>query len=110
MDVNVDTLLVDFDGNSIPTDPDDETSPPFTLGRVCESALMTPMPGDNNTLDPVLERHDLAERIHKGGTITVTAEQVAQIKKRLPGRFGPVIVGPACRLLEGQPQRYPDGD
>ncbi len=46
---------------------------------------------------------NLALRVHAGGEVDLSAEEIVLIKERIGLLYGPVVVGPAWALLEQRP-------
>lgn len=96
MKVNFDLALTDFDGNDLT-----EKNETFRLKRAAIEALMVMFPEERDEGEHKYKRFDLASRVHKGGEQEVTPEEAALIKQRIGKLYGPAVVGPAYKLLNG---------
>ena len=98
MKVNMDQVLKDFDGDPIKDDKDR----PWTLGRICVSALSTPLESDKNlSPEKAVTRWVLATALHSGGEKELTPEEAAEIRERLPKCYAILLSGQACDMLKG---------
>jgi hypothetical protein len=91
--------ILNLDGSRISTVPGDEKSPPLTLGKVCEDALIATLPNDNPDVGEKGRRFFLALKIH-AGTAELTADEVTLVKKVVGLAYGPLVVGRAIELLD----------
>jgi hypothetical protein len=90
---NFDAPLTDFDGK-----PFEDGS---TLKTICMAALVSAADGDQQAKgEDKVKLFQLAQRIHAGGVIDVTSEDIATLKGRIGKLFGVVAVGRAFELLE----------
>lgn len=71
-----------------------------TLAEVVAIALVAP-PKENITPEESYRRGKLAQRIHIGGEIDISAEEIALAKKCVGLMWTPGIVAPVWDLLEG---------
>lgn len=90
--------ITNLDGSSIQMSDKDPT--PLTLGRVCEEALMAPLPQENVTAEEKSRKFWLALKIHDGKD-QLTADEIALAKKAVAQAYpSPLIVGRATALLD----------
>lgn len=95
---NFDATLKDFDGSEIQDPNNDGKITPLTY--YVKRALCTPfadepgLPGDVK-----VERYATAMKVHKGGDVELTPEEVVEIKKCVGKCFAPVIVGQIYEIL-----------
>lgn len=103
MKVNLDQPLVDFDGKPIREGNRNEPGDEFSLKKVITAALSTPLDEDKGmSTDKVVARWKLACRVHGGGEQELTAEELVEIKGRLPKVYpSALIAGQACEMLKG---------
>ncbi len=74
-----------------------------TLEDVSVNALLTPLPEDKGAPDAAtkaFQRFKLAEKLHDGKAIALTAEQIAMLKERIAQVYGAAVVGPAWIILD----------
>lgn len=96
--------IVDLDGRDIPMSQD-KGAPALDLRRAAEVALLAE-PDSRDPRAPPRDfaeksrRFDLALRIHDGGKIALTAEEVTLLKTAIAASFGPLIVGRAIQILD----------
>jgi hypothetical protein len=57
--------------------------------------------GEHTSGEQKVKDFQLAQRIVKGGEIEITAEEATRLKHRIAKFFGPIIVGQAWPLLDG---------
>lgn len=90
---NFDAVLLDLDNQPF--------SDNATLKSICIAGLVTPTPDDNQ--QPATEKvrlFTLAQKIHAGGVIDVTAEEIADLKARIGKNFHTLVVGRAFQMLD----------
>lgn len=104
MKIDFNAMLVDYDDKPLFFDKDDHA----TLKKMAVRALMSPeldATGRAQTLpaEQMIERDDLARRIHKASEpLEITVEEAGLIKKMIPVVFiHPMFVAQALRLIEG---------
>jgi hypothetical protein len=73
----------------------------MTLGLIGTRALMQVDPKEHEPGEQKVKDFQLAQRIVKGGDIEITAEEATRLKQRIAKFFGPIIVGQAWPLLDG---------
>lgn len=103
MKIDFSQKLQSFDGRDIALSEDGSSI--ATLRWVVTEALMAPAKqGDHIPGGSMVERYDLAAKIHNADRpLDVTVEQAAMIKKLIPLRFSmPVVAAPALKLMEGE--------
>ena len=108
--VDVSAPILDIDGKPIPAcaAKTPECERPMTLGDVAMTALLTPYPDEAEgtrggvpiTGQQKADRMALAIRIHDGGKVDLTAEQIALAKLLVGKAYGPLVVGRAWALLD----------
>lgn len=96
MKVNFSQPLKNLNGDSLKDDKDVA----IPLGTVCTNALMMTIQGDKADGVEKVKRYDLATRIHSGGEVEVSVEDVALIKKMIGEGYGALVVGQAYKMLE----------
>lgn len=97
MIVNFDSNLPDLNGKPLPKN-DKEALP---LKDVCIEALMAMVMEERVNGETKFKRYELALKINKGGEIDVTPEEATMLKERIGTMFGPAVVGPAFKILNG---------
>ena len=98
MKVNLDQALVDFEGDPIKDNKDQD----WTLKQAVVNALSTPLEDDKNmTADKAVSRWKLALRLHDGGEQELSPEEATEIRNRLPKCYAVMISGQACEMLKG---------
>lgn len=97
MKKNVDTVLNDLSGQPLKNGEQD-----MTLKVAAVNALMGVYP-DEQQLDgsEKAKRYALAQKIHAGGEVDLTSDDLALTKKLIGKAYGPVVVGPAYALIDG---------
>lgn len=79
---------------------------PMTLGAVSVNALMGQFADEQAiTGEEKFRRYQLAERVSDAGVQDVSAEEIALIKRLIGKAYGPVLVGPAFKALELDPEQ-----
>jgi hypothetical protein len=98
MKIDLSAKILDLKGKPLP-DADEE----LTLGSVICAATInqTPDEKDMKASDKV-RLFQLAERAVVGGEQDFTLEDAAFVKERIGRMFGPLVVGRAYKLLEGE--------
>jgi len=98
MRINFDQKLVNYRGD--PIKGDDEKY--LTVKEVCCLALTVARSNDNPQEWKIkFDMEKLAKTIWEGAT-TITSEDCVLIKKMVGSLYGPIVVGPICRILEGE--------
>ena len=99
MKIDFSKQLIGYDG-----EPLEEGKKVITLAMICCNALMNQteedakLPGEEK-----LRRFDLASMVYAGkGPVDLKVEDVAQLKTLIGKLYGPLVVGPAWKLLEGK--------
>lgn len=89
--------VTDFDGNPIKIGDD-----VLTVDKAVKQALLSHGPGDDSEPpDRKFGRWKLAERIHSSPSdVELSAEEIADIKKRIAGLWPAAVVGPVFMALE----------
>lgn len=85
--------------------PDTKATEVMTLRMVCAESLLTYFSDEMNI--PAEEKHKrfkLAQRItmSQDEPVKLTVEELTLVKKLVGRLYGPVVVGPAFDLLEGE--------
>jgi hypothetical protein len=101
--VKFDTTLKTLDGDPIKQDDKD-----FTLRQVAVNALMSfgekeAKIGGKEKFD----RYKLANKIHNGAD-GVKPEEIAKIKELIGELYGPLVVGQAWMVLDGDEEPEPE--
>lgn len=74
----------------------------LALKDVCIEALMAVVPSDERTSgETKYKRFQLAEKIVGGGEVELTPDEAVILKDRIGVCYGPAVVGPAYKLLNG---------
>lgn len=95
MKVDMNKAMLDLKGDAIVNN-----DAPLTLGAVCNIALNAPDDADKGqTPDKAVERWKLMMRIHEGGEVELTPEQVTMLRSKIVKSFAPIVAGQACSLL-----------
>lgn len=99
MKINVDTVMASIDGQPL-KGPDGKSD--ATLKNISVVALMTMFDQDKAMQgDEKLRLYEMATKINAGGEIELAPEDVVLLKKRIGFAYGPAVVGPAYKLLNG---------
>lgn len=104
MKIDFSQELVGLGGKPLKWGKDDpetgEQAATATLEIVCIEALLRPAEGQRGTsADEKLKRWKLAQSIHQGGEVEVTAEDIVLLKNAINTAFDTIVVGPAYALL-----------
>lgn len=91
-----------IDGKTPMRESQDEKSPVLTLAIVAENALLASYQDETNLSgEEKLKRFRLAEKIaSQKGDITLTAEEIALIKKLVAKAYNPLIVGDMVKAID----------
>lgn len=74
---------------------------PLTLSLLCVTALYSTIDEDRNSAAKLkFERDELARKIYKKSSVTLTAEEIATLKERVGKVYSAAQVGAAWRLLD----------
>jgi hypothetical protein len=102
-EINFSQPIVDLDGKSVPSSTS-EGAPPLDLKMVAGIALLTDKPPDPRTATPdaanKLHRFTLAVKIHLGGVIDLSAEEIAEVKAAIAGVWPTLVFGRAAEILD----------
>lgn len=109
MKIDFSTFLIGLDGEVL-KDPDVidrqgrvvKKGRTQSLGRVCVDALVAVERNSTPNGKTSFERYQLAEKINDKKEVDLEAEEIVELKDRVGAVFGPAIVGPAFKLLEGK--------
>ena len=71
------------------------------LKDVCVEALYTPNPQSPDSGAEKFRLHQLAVKLHRGGEIEISPEDVALVKDKIGTLYGANVVGPAYEILNG---------
>lgn len=91
--------ILNLDGSRILSVPGDEKSPPLTLGKVCEDALIATLPGESPNEAEKAKRFWLALKVHAGDK-ELTVDEIALVKKVVGMAYGPLVIGRVTELLD----------
>jgi len=84
------------------------TGPPLTLGSAAMRALVATFEDDKNLPgEEKFKRGELALRVYKGGTVDLSAEDVALIKKQMAKGYGPIVVLRTWKLIDPESKDQP---
>lgn len=94
MKVNLSQKLLDPKGK--------EFSDGATIEQASYNALSVPLPNDSQSATPeaTLKRYRLIQTIAKGGVVELTAEDIAEIKKRASQALSIIAFGALADALE----------
>ena len=101
MKINFNQVINNLEGQPLKNEKDED----LTLGMVCKNALLTSYQDEQSLSgEKKLERYDIAMGIHAAnlGTLDLPVEKVAEIKRLVAKFYGPLVVGPAWKMLEGE--------
>jgi hypothetical protein len=93
--------LIGMDGNPITSADAKGVLTPMTLGDAAASALETILEEDRQS--PGAEKFkldELARKIYKKKDAVLLVEEIATIKNRIGKYYGPIVIGPAWRILD----------
>jgi hypothetical protein len=97
MKVNFDSKLCNIDGTTITSNNED-----LLLKKVSIEALMMLSDSDRGSSGEVkFKRYELALKISVGGEVEISPEEAATLKARIGEVYGPAVIGPAWKLLNG---------
>src|ERR1700758_5321084 len=90
---NLDQKILDFDGK--------EFTPPLALKDMCLTAAVGTLPSDPQlTTEKKVILYRLGQKVHAGGIVDLTAEEIALLKERIAAGYGILAMGRAFELLE----------
>jgi hypothetical protein len=94
--IKTDTPLKLLDGQPL----NGEDGRAMTLKAVCVNALLASFDEDRNMLpEKALARWKLAVRLHAGGDVEVTPEELTEIRARVPKQYTVLVSGQALEML-----------
>lgn len=97
MKINFDTTLIHLDGTKLKVKDAD-----MSLKFAATEALMQIAESDRTASgEAKYKRYELAVKVNAGGEVEITPEEAALLKQRIGEIFGPAVVGPAYKLLNG---------
>lgn len=70
-----------------------------TLGDICTAALLATFNGEDATGETKDRRFRIAKKI-EGGALSLSAEEVSEIKTLIGKMFPPIVVGRSYELLD----------
>ncbi|HDR9497585.1 TPA: hypothetical protein QDC06_000787 [Burkholderia cepacia] len=73
----------------------------FTLGTAACQALLNGPVDDKGDGSEKHARYRLWKSIQEGGTVELSVDDVAKVKRLIGAAFGPLVVGQCWDLLEG---------
>lgn len=99
MKIDFAQTLRDLDGKPIKKGKID-----MSLASICVDALLSLDPKNTANIDgkEKVVRYELAKRIHKGGVVDLTTDEISKIKKLVGKLYFPIIVGQAFMMLENK--------
>lgn len=100
MKINVDQNISAFDGGLIKTSPEDET--PITLAKILEISCLNASGEKYSSGEKKHKVFKLLQRIHSGGEVTVSAEDIVLLKDLVGATYGVGVVGPVYEILEAE--------
>ena len=101
MEIDFDVVVKSLDGVPLPiTDSITEEKKEIDLKVATIEALLN----HKADIDAVtkIERFNLAQKIHRGGVIDLTSEEIVLIKKLIGDRWTTLIVGQTYKMLENK--------
>ena len=98
MKINFDATLHELDGTPIIESMDKKE--PMTLARASVMALTGRYQDEQLAGTESFKRYQLAKKVHKGGVVELTAEDISLVKMVMGKAFGPAVIGPCYELLE----------
>jgi len=100
--VDFDQVVKDLDGNFVSDGNNMGQSVPLTLARACSNALVYAK-GQKMSGSEYLKQFDLGLKIHKGGKIDVSENEIALLKQVIPQMYPvPLVVAQTYKMLESQ--------
>jgi hypothetical protein len=97
MKVNFDSKLLHLDGQVLKNRDAD-----FTLKSAAIEALMNIAESDRTAKgEDKFKRYELAVKVNAGGEVEITPEEATLLKQRIGEVYGPAVIGPAYKLLNG---------
>jgi hypothetical protein len=95
-------VIKDLDGKPLPINIDGKLPAVATLGQIAKDALTNILQEDSTLAGSVkFEHYLLAQKVYPDKSdVVLTAEELATIKERIGKAFGPVVVGPAWKMLD----------
>ncbi len=104
MHINFTRALLTLQGDTLR----DEQGKPISLRDVSQNALLGSYPDEENLPGTKkAERWRLAQRLDKGTTVRLTAEEVSLLKDLIGKAYAPLVVGQAYEMLEGDVDSTP---
>lgn len=108
-EVNFSAHIVDLDGNDIPSSTAKD-APPLDLKVVAATALLAEAPRQDPRAAPPdptdkLKRFALALKIHKGGAVELSVEEIATLKAAIGADYPALVVGRADEILDPEPHK-----
>lgn len=95
--------ILDLDGNDIPATAD-KGAKPLDLASISGMALLIEPSADPRGSQPAssdkLARFNLALKIHAGGVVDVSSEEITLLKNAIGASYGPLVVGRAVEILD----------
>lgn len=95
--------ILDPDGKDIPTSKESD-APPMDLARLAQVGLLTEPPADPRGpqmgMDAKLARYNLWLKIHGGGLVSLTSEEITLLKTAIAAVSPPLLVGRAIEILD----------
>jgi hypothetical protein len=103
-EINFAAVITDIDGTPIPdcVGNDCANKPALTLAAIAIRCLTANFPDEEKSIsgEEKFKRGELALRIHKDGKTSLTAEDVALLKRLVGKAYGPLIVVKTWALLD----------
>lgn len=93
-------VLSGVDGKPLQS-PDAKNTKGLTLGEAAMAALVAPLEEDKGMAGAEkFKLEELARKVYNSKAAHLTVEDIALIKTRIGKAYGPLVVGPAWRLLD----------
>jgi hypothetical protein len=95
-------VIKDLDGQPLPINSEGKLPSVATLGKIAKDALTNILPGDDQlTGSGKFDHWQLAQKVYPDKSdVVLTAEELATIKERIGKAYGPIVVGPAWKMLD----------
>lgn len=96
-----------FDGAPLMRPKPGGSEQPWTYGAAAAEAVLTTDPKQPARPANLVERHLLAQQLHAGGEVELSAEQVVMIKNGAALAFRPVLAGPLILRIDPNAAKAP---
>lgn len=100
MELNFDAKVKSIEGKDLMIVNAANKEEPATLKWVAVEALMANPRNDNADGQEKIRRYTLAQKIHKGGIVNCTTEEIALMKERVGACMATNVVGATMPMFE----------